>query len=282
MNNLSDTLKYNWKNSGILLQLILINVIIFIPLNISHAFNGSLHEYFALKLNFSELILKPWTLITCLFSHEQLGHIFSNMILLYMMGRIFLVVTGFTHWSKLTFIYLMGGLAGNFMLLISYWLFPQFFSSVEALGASAGVLAITLTVGIFCPEYVVHLIFLGEVKLKWVVAVLFLLSTFIDFQVNTGGKISHFGGAIFGAIYGYQLKKGNDISSWFTNIFNNLKSKPKLKVVHHQKKQTSQYNNSETENEKTLNRLLDKINRSGYEGLSKEEKETLHQLSRKK
>ena len=276
-----EKLKYNWSSSGILLQLILINVILFIPLNISASFGGNLVSYFALSLNFSEFIAKPWTFLTCMFSHESLGHIFSNMLLLFMMGRIFLVVTGFTHWTKITFLYLFGGISGNILLLMSKFLFPGMLAANYALGASDGVLAIALAVGIFCPDYIVHLILFGEVRLKWIVAVIFILSTLIDLQVNTGGKISHLGGAAFGIIYGWQLKNRNDLSDWFTALFTSGFKRSKLKVVHKKNKYSS-YNSYTDNDEQLLNALLDKINKSGYESLKKEEKETLHRLSKKK
>ena len=276
-----EKLKYNWSSSGILLQLILINVILFIPLNISASFGGNLVSYFALRLTFSEFIAKPWTFLTCMFSHESLGHIFSNMLLLFMMGRIFLVVTGFTHWTKITFLYLFGGISGNILLLMSKFLFPGMLAANYALGASDGVLAIALAVGIFCPDYIVHLILFGEVRLKWIVAVIFILSTLIDLQVNTGGKISHLGGAAFGIIYGWQLKNRNDLSDWFTALFTSGFKRSKLKVVHKKNKYSS-YNSYTDNDEQLLNALLDKINKSGYESLKKEEKETLHRLSKKK
>ena len=280
MPELFNRLKYNWKQSGVILQIIIINVLIFIPLNISIFLNAPLRDYFVLSLNPSEFILKPWTFITCLFAHEEFMHILSNMLWFYMMGRIFVVVTGFTHWSKITFIYLFGGLTGNLLLITSSFILPSFLPhSAYILGASDGVMAISLALAFFCPDYIVNLIFIGEVRLKWVVAVLFLMSTLVDLSVNTGGKISHFGGALFGAFYGIQLKNGRDISVWFTQLFKfRFQSRSKLKVVH----RAGHSEKMQHTDELSLNKLLDKINKSGYESLSKSEKEELHYLSKRK
>jgi membrane associated rhomboid family serine protease len=275
-----ENIKLKWKQSGIVVQIILLNILIFVPLNISIFLDSGLRNYFVLSLDPSVFILKPWTFISCLFSHEEFMHILSNMLWFYMMGRIFVLVTGFTHWTKITFIYLFGGIIGNILLITASLLLPQLLpSSAYVLGASDGVMAISLALAFFCPDYIVNLIFIGEIKLKWVVAFLFVVSTLVDLSVNTGGKISHFGGAIFGTFYGIQLKKGRDVSKWFTNLMQfEFKRKSKLKVVHRSEKK---YSNNMQEDENQLNSLLDKINRSGYESLNKTEKEKLHQLSKK-
>ncbi|MFN5460925.1 MAG: rhomboid family intramembrane serine protease [Bacteroidota bacterium] len=281
MSGFIENIKYNWKQSGIIIQIILINILLFIPLNISVFLDASLRNYLVLSLDPQEFLFKPWTFITCLFAHEQFMHILSNMLWFYMMARIFVVVTGFTHWTKITFIYIFGGIIGNILLIISSFLLPGLLpKSAYVLGASDGVMALSLALAFFCPDYIVNLIFIGEVKLKWVVAFLFIVSTMVDLSVNTGGKISHFGGSIFGVFYGFQLKKGKDISNWFTNLMKfDFLRRNKLKVIH-RKKDLKGVNSKGDEH--ALNILLDKINRSGYESLSKIEKETLHQLSRKK
>ena len=122
----------------------------------------------------------------------------------------------------------------------------------------------------------VSLFFFGSFALKWVVLVWFLLSTALDLSVNTGGKVAHLGGAIFGLMYAWQLKKGND---WMSILsFNFLKRKKDAKV--YQMRNTNQA--KVVNEEKVLNDLLDKINKSGYDSLSKQEKETLQKIAAKK
>ena len=158
-------------------------------------------------------------------------------------------------------------------------LLPTFGIGGNLLGASAAVSAVAVVVGIMAPNMPVNLMLIGEVKLKWVVIASFVLSTLIDFSINTGGKISHIGGALFGLFYGLQMKSGKDISLIFSNLF---KRSSKLKVVHRQGNSPKDTGNSKSDEEKMLNELLDKINKSGYDSLSRSEKEILHQLSRKK
>jgi membrane associated rhomboid family serine protease len=200
-----------------------------------------------------------------MFTHVEFGHLFFNMIYFYFMGEIFSSIVGE---KRLWFVYLMGGLAGAILFAVFANLFLV--GNAYLLGSSAAVTAVAIVAAIYAPNLPVSVFFIGSFPLKWVVLVLFLLSTVIDFTINTGGKVAHLGGAIFGLLYGFQLKKGNDLMNLF-------KSKPKsknLKVVHQQTKVEA--------DEKTLNEILDKINKSGYESLSKQEKETLQKIAAKK
>jgi membrane associated rhomboid family serine protease len=283
MSELLDKAKGVWQRQGIIVQIIAINVILFIALNISRAFDGHLKDYLTLPHDLQSFGRHPWTFITSIFSQELLGHIFVNMLWFYMLARIFHVVTGFSHWSKITFIYLAGGMVGNLFMFASAQLFPQFINFPYGLGASGAVMAIALAVAIHSPDYSVNLLLFGEVKLKWVVTILFVITTLVDLSLNPGGKIAHLGGAAFGALYGFQLRRGSDMSAWLTNLFK-PRHRVKMKVVHQQGRPVSdiKYNEIKRDDERILNELLDKINRSGYESLSKKEKETLHILSKKK
>lgn len=273
-----DHLKYQFKNSGIIAQIMVLNLIIFLPMNFSKYFFPDLINWFGLPINFEKFIYKPWTILTSMFTHQDFGHIFYNMLLFFMIGRIFVFVTNFQRGTQVVFIYLCGGIAGSLLLFV----FSYFLNLNDgiAYGASASVMAITVASGVYSPNYPINLILIGEIKLKWLVAFVFLTSTVIDVAQNTGGKIAHLGGSIFGAIYALQLTRGNDLSLIFLTFFDS-KNKSKLKVVHKQfyKNEVKiNLNNEEIE----LNILLDKINKSGYESLSKTEKEHLHLLSKKK
>jgi membrane associated rhomboid family serine protease len=200
-----------------------------------------------------------------MFTHLELSHIFFNMIYLYFMGEIFSSIVGE---KRLWFVYIFGGIAGAVFFSLFFNLFVH--GNYYLLGASASVTAISIVTAIYAPNLPVSVFFIGSFPLKWVVLVLFLLSTIIDISVNTGGKVAHIGGAFFGLLYGMQLKKGNDLMDLFKR-----KTKSKnLKVVHQ--------NRPVDGDEKTLDEILDKINKSGYESLSKQEKETLQKIASKK
>jgi membrane associated rhomboid family serine protease len=281
MSAFTEKLRYEWSRSGIILQLLIINLVVFILLNLSANFNWRWIGYFAMPMGWEGLVHRPWTVITSMFSHEDFSHIFYNMIWFYVFGRIFVDVTGFHHWTKITFVYIFGGLLGAVFLTPLFLMFPDFFGSY-ALGASGAVMSIALAVGFFVPDYKINFMLVGEIKIKWVVAFVFVTSTLIDLSDNVGGKVDHLGGAVFGTIYGLSLRNGRDLSAWFTRLLTKKRGS-KLKVVHSRKTRTDyEYAEYRHEEEKTLDELLDKINRSGYESLSRKEKETLHVLSKKK
>lgn len=274
MSSFIERLKYNFQQQGILAQIIIINVAIFLTLNLvgnlSHLY---LTPYVALPIGGTEFIFKFWTLFTYMFTHEGLGHIFWNMFLLYFTAQIFFTILG---QKKLLYVYVMSGISGGALVLILGLLFPAAFGNALLLGASAAVLGVGAVMAIYAPNYRVYLWGILEMPYKYFYLLTFGVSTIIDLSVNTGGKISHIGGALFGLLYGYQLKKGIDL---FDFAFLKRK-KTKLKVVSYNpnvKKEATI-----TNEEATMNSLLDKISKSGYDSLTKAEKDLLFKLSQKK
>ncbi|MBS1647445.1 MAG: rhomboid family intramembrane serine protease [Bacteroidetes bacterium] len=257
-----------FKTFSVVAQILLINGVLFLVCNIgSNIASADISEYLAMPSNASYFLKRFYTPLTYMFSHLGFSHLFFNMFYFYFMGDIFSSIVGE---KRLWFVYIMGGLAGALLFFIFSALF--FGNASYLLGASAAVTAVAIVTAVYAPDLPVSVFFLGSFPLKWVVLVLFLLSTAIDISVNTGGKIAHLGGALFGLLYGLQLKKGVDLMDFFK-----IKSRStKLKVVHHSEKY-----HDEPE-EKVVNDILDKINRSGYESLSKQEKETLRKIASKK
>lgn len=267
-----------FKTSGTLAKLLILNISIFLILNLSvHIFRVTfLYENIILYSNgFFGFISHAWGIFTYMFAHIRLGHVFSNLLWLFFMGQIFNAIIGE---KRILFVYIFGGLCGGLFYLVSALVFPQLQGTLE--GASASVMAIAVAIGFYAPNMPVNVFLFGEVKLKWVVLGSFVAFSIIDFSVNSGGKISHIGGALFGLIYGHQLKNRKDLGEWFTNLFKPRK-KSKLKVVHTSRMTDEDYNYNKNQQEKTLDELLDKIHKSGYDSLSKKDKETLHRLSKK-
>jgi membrane associated rhomboid family serine protease len=258
------------KGFSATVQLLLINGAIYVLANvIANFFMPGVLGYFALPSRMNELATHFYTPITYMFAHADLGHVFFNMVYLYFMGQIFAGIVGE---KRLWFVYLMGGLAGAVFFL---GMFNLFFPGDAAylLGASAAVTAVAVACAVYAPNMPVNLFFFGTFSLKWVVLVWFLLSTVIDFSVNTGGKVAHLGGAFFGLAYAWQLRKGND---WM-RFFSLKRKRVPAKII----KMRAEQKKIENE-EKTLNDILDKINRSGYDSLTKNERETLNKISAKK
>ncbi len=264
--SLGDRLS-RFRAFSVVTQILLINGVIFLLCNvIANLARVDFISYFMMPADWHQLAIKFYTPLTYMFTHQSIGHIFFNMMYFYFMGEIFSSIVGE---KRLWFVYIVGGLVGAifFLLFFSFFAHGQY----TLLGASASVIAVSIVAAIYAPNMPVSVFFIGSFPLKWVVLVLFLLSTIIDLADNTGGKIAHLGGAFFGLLYGMQLKKGNDLMEFF-------KRKPKaksknLKVIHSIKVDAD---------EKTLDEILDKINKSGYESLSKYEKETLQKIASKK
>lgn len=274
MSSFFERLKYNFQQQGILAQIIIINVAIFLTLNLvgnlSHLY---LTPFVALPIGGYDFIFKFWTLFTYMFTHEGLGHIFWNMFLLYFTAQIFFTILG---QKKLLYVYVMSGISGGALVLILGLIFPAAFGNALLLGASAAVLGVGAVMAVYAPNYRVYLWGVLEMPYKYFYLLTFGVSTIIDLSINTGGKISHIGGALFGLLYGYQLKNGIDL---FDFAFLKRK-KSKLKVVSYNptvKKETKV-----TDEEATMNNLLDKISKSGYDSLTKSEKDLLFKLSQKK
>ena len=206
-----------------------------------------------------------------MFVHTDLLHVLFNLLWLYWMGNIFLEYIGS---RQLLFVYIMGGMCGGILFV----LLSEFINSSFLIGASASVMAIVVAIAVLLPEYTIHLMFIGPVRLKYVALISFILTTVIDLSQNTGGKIAHVGGALFGYLYMVQYKKGNDISKLFTSLF----KKSNMKVAYKKNISDDDYSINKIALQKRVDAILDKISKSGYESLNKEEKEVLFKASGKK
>ncbi len=275
-----NSIKHEIRIANYTTKLILINTVIFLVANILFHTNIIDITYFiGLNANVNDLKIMPYGLLTYMFLHLGLGHVFSNMLLLYFAGKLMEELLGY---KRMLFTYIGGGIFGGLFFLILSWLIGGFYIESLLLGASASVLAIFVVCAIYMPELEILIFGVFPIRLKWLVLIVFLATTVIDFSVNTGGKFAHLGGALFGLIYAYNLKNGKDWSSFLNR---SAKVKSKMKVVHKSQNSTESYSNQShsrsNNDQETLDGLLDKIKKSGYDSLSKSEKELLNQLSRK-
>ena len=217
------------------------------------------------------LLYKPWTLVTYMFSQQEFFHFLFNMLWLYWLGQIFL---SFLNKRQFVFTYLAGGLAGALLFLLAYNLLPVFRGGNSWLiGASAGVNAIVLAAATLVPDYSIRMLFFGNVRLKYLALVLVVLDILFVAGANAGGSIAHLGGALLGFVYIRQLQRGTD----WSKVFN--RQKKRLKVVHNDRRPFSG-SATDTPDQEYIDSLLDKISRSGYNSLSKAEKEALFKASK--
>ncbi len=237
--------------------------------------------WFELYPSWDVLLLRPWTLLTYAFFHGSIGHLFWNMVLLYFSGRLFLNLLNTHTFYNLFF---LGVMAGGLSFVISYTLFPVFWGQNPPLiGSSAGVMAVLIFVCATIPQQEVRLLFF-PIKL-WVVGALFVAIDLVQIPSgNAGGHLAHLGGAALGYLYQKQLQKGHDIGKWFgiclENILKYFKpSKSKMKPVHRSPKRTSTH--KADLHQERIDEILDKISKSGYESLTRDEKDFLFQAGKK-
>ncbi|MEM8527542.1 MAG: rhomboid family intramembrane serine protease [Bacteroidota bacterium] len=266
---------------------------------------------FSVNKDFMFNLTHPWVIITYMFLHDGFFHILFNMLFLYWFGKI---VSDFLGNQRILPIYLLGGLAGA----LAYFLSAQLDVlpiGPFALGASAAVMAIVVAAGVTAPNYFMNLLFIGPVKLKYIVAVIVLLDIFSVTQIapNTGGSIAHLGGAAFGWLFVVLLRQGTDLSVFvnrtidaITNFFKTLfsgnrnapprkKRKPHVAYKNPNRTRTQQKRKSQgrkkgnnksgssagdLSHQERVDAILDKIKKSGYESLTTEEKEFLFNASK--
>jgi membrane associated rhomboid family serine protease len=226
-----------------------------------------IQEYFAFPAALGSLPVRFYTILTYQFFHADFFHILFNMLWLYWIGQIFL---SFLKPRQFHFVYIGGGVLGALTFLLLFHAVPAFSNQAAMLiGSSASVMAILSATATLVPDYSIRLMLFGELKLKYLVLAYILLDIFGTAGTNAGGSIAHLGGALFGFLYIKLLQSGKD----WSNIF---KRKPKLKVV----KNNAPRSNASSVNQKEIDNVLDKISKSGYDQLSKEEKEILFKASK--
>ncbi|WP_456424453.1 rhomboid family intramembrane serine protease [Lutibacter sp.] len=274
-----NDIKQAYHKANIVEKIIYINVFLFL---ITVLFNKYIIGWFALPSNLDSFLVKPWTLVSYAFIHQNLFHILSNLLVLYYIGNLFLDF--YTKKQFLNF-YLLGGIFGGIVFL-GYYYFIAKTIALPLAGASAAVTTIFIAIATKIPRYSLQLRFIGSVEL-WVLAAIWVVLSILQIaNPDKGSAIAHLSGAVFGYIYAKQLSKGNDIGSWLEqliNYFTNLlkpKNKSPFKAVYKTKKRTSTNEVSKSKQRK-IDDILDKISKSGYESLTKEEKDFLFRAGKK-
>lgn len=290
---ITDEIKASFKEGNTLTRLIYINLAVFIIIQaiiiLVHLFGReefiySMISYLAVPTDGVKLITRPWTLVTYMFTHKDFFHILFNLLWLYWFGKIFL---SYLTEKQLLSIYVLGGLAGAVLYIISFNLFPGLKNQVAtsmAVGASASVMAVVMAIAFIEPNYKIYVILIGPVKILYVALVGFALSSLVDFSVNTGGKIAHIGGAALGYFFTLQYNKGKDITMGFSRFldkfFNLFRTRKKMRVTHKKTINDYEYNKQKADDQKEVDRILDKISKKGYDSLTKEEKEILFKMGK--
>jgi membrane associated rhomboid family serine protease len=298
-----DDLKYQYTHGGMAIRLIIINSAVFLLIQILLVFSelikgragGFLNELtyalFSLKCSVGDFIFQPWGLITSVFSHFSLIHFIFNMIFLYSVGRIFEQIF---NGNRLLYTYLLGGMAGGILEILAHAVFPSLQGqSVVVVGASGSVMALFAALAFYRPNLNVSLFGILEVRLI-ILAGIFILYDLLSLNSNDGtAHFAHLGGVILGMISINGISRSSNIinatQTMMDRIFNFFKGifqpKNKLKVKkgghHGRPKSDEEFLEEARERQIKIDRILDKISRSGYESLTKAEKDFLFHQSKK-
>lgn len=275
---LIDKIRYNFKNLDILQKIILIMIIFFVIPYIVNTFlflfnfnEFSVINLFDISPDLIDLLSKPWSLITYGFFHSDLWHLIGNMIIFYLSGSVVLNLFGSERLIK---IFILGILYGSLAYLISYNLFPAFNNIKSSMiGSSAGVMAVFIFLASYNPNYSFRILNFN-VKILYIASFLVLIDIIQIPGGNSGGHIAHLGGAFLGYFYHKKMIQGDNYGNWIIDLYNFIfKRKVKFKKRTYSNKTSVSVKDAATQ--KKIDLILDKISKSGYDSLTKGEKETL-------
>ncbi len=283
MSKILDDIKLQYRIGGIANRIIYWNVGVFLlSVIFFYSFRIGVFEYptwISLSNTPYVVVTRPWTLLTYSFLHASFWHLFFNMLVLNFTSRLFL--TYFTQ-KQLFGLYILSAIFAGIIFCASYFVLGLDWTLV---GASAAIVAVLVATTSYNPLMEVRLLLIGNVKLWHLTGVILLLYLLQIGFANTGGHIAHFAGAFFGYIYIVALKRGTDLSSivtsfinFFSNLFQPKKASPFKKVHVNPKSPAPKRESKIVTKDKTqqqIDEILDKISKSGYDSLTKDEKEFL-------
>lgn len=265
-------------------RLMVINTVLFV---INHLFTFFLNlpkdyffRFFELPKNIDTFLYQPWSMFTYMFIHYDFMHLFWNMLMLYFIGRLFVEYSGQKNFLPT---YFLGGLTGGFAFWVSYNLLPVFLKEDSSLvGASAAIAAVLIYLCTYIPRTEVHVFFfkipLGFIGLAFVIIDIVQLP-----QSNPGGHLAHLGGALMGFTLAYNISRMYGDYRKIDLLQKLRASHAKMKSVYKSENAFSEANNKQTkvitksEKQRRIDEILDKISQSGYDSLSKDEKDFLFQ-----
>lgn len=294
-----DELKMEYRVGGIVQKLIFWNIGLFVIPVIVFGILGHSgvdlsawdwrilggRDWFSVSSNPTFLIWKPWSLFTYAFLHGGPLHLFFNMLMLFSVGRLF--HTFFTQ-KQFFGLYTLSAIFAALLYIASYNLIPALQgTNSNMVGASAAIMAILFATASYSPHYPVRLALIGTVRLWHIAGVLLALDLIYVSAENTGGHIAHLGGALSGYLYVVALRKGTDLSKgvsavldFFANLFKSKKSAPFKKVHKNPQPQQRPPAKPKDMTQKQIDEILDKISKSGYDSLTKEEKDFLFKVGK--
>jgi membrane associated rhomboid family serine protease len=281
MKTLWEDLKLQFKMGDVVTKLILWNIglfvipeIVFLVLGLS-GIRISYFDYVAVYSYPGELLWKPWTLFSYAFFHANIWHLIFNMLMLNFVGRLFLT---FFNARQFLGLFFSAAIFAALMYIVGYGLLGKV--NTPMVGASAAIMAVLFATAAYSPMMEIYVYF-ARIKL-WHIAAILIAIDLVSLPLNNlGGHLSHLSGAFFGYFYIVQLRAGRDFASGFSRIFDLFtgKKQTRLRKVHktyHRPAPKPQPKIvTKDKAQQQIDEILDKISKSGYESLSKEEKDFL-------
>ncbi len=288
-------------NNG-LIQIIFVNILVFLLLiftKVILTLSGfseifiSFTNKISLPASFYSFLFQPWAIFTYFFSHIDFFHILFNMLFLYWFGSLVHEYLGNRRFIN---IYILGGVFGGFLYMVAYNLIPYFSLNINnswMLGASGATYAVVFAAATLLPDYTFLLLFIGPVRIKYIALFYLVISIASSIGSNAGGNIAHIGGALIGFLFIKQLRKGVDlgqpisaVTDFISSLFIEAPPKPQMKVTHRSYSnagfnKATHFAADDAPDETEVDELLDKISKSGYESLTKDEKLRLFKASQK-
>ena len=288
--NIIDDLKLQYKMGGIVTRLIFWNAALFVLPWLLFALlsllgvNIDYIHYVSLSSNPAHLLWKPWSLLSYAFFHSGIMHIIFNMIVLNFAGRLFM--TYFTS-KQLLGLYVLSAIFAGFSYILVFYVLNI---NAPIVGASAAIMAILVATTTYHPLMDLRLLIIGNVKLWHITAVIVIVDLMQLRSENMGGHISHLSGAFFGFIFIKLLQNGTDLSTVVTRIIDFFANLFKKNTATPFKKVHKNYSNpleksvskivTKDKSQQQIDEILDKISQSGYDSLTKEEKEFLFKVGK--
>jgi len=298
-----------YRYGNMVVRLILLNVTVFLGVHLVDLLlrigsSGFPLDWLAMPMNADSLLYRAWTPITYMFLHWDFWHLLWNMLFLFWFGRILQDLLGN---RRILPIYFYGGLAGAGVAFALLNLLPDQNSTI-LLGASAGVSAVLMAAATMAPNFEIML-FVWPVRIKYIALARIVLDIIaVKGFVNTGGSVAHLGGVAVGYLFIRLLQNGTDLSLGFNRVVDGIdrlssglftrKRRPGPRVAHRQPqsagpadadraaRRTRKVRSKVAVEERTgdkqarVDQILDKIGKSGYDSLSKDEKEFLFKFSK--
>jgi membrane associated rhomboid family serine protease len=284
-----------------LTRLVIVNLVVFITLALCRAyffffyqdtaqievvFREQILQWFALPGNWQQIIYRPWTLLSAMFTNVGVWMVLGHLLWLWAFGFIFQDLSGN---RKIVALYLYGGLAGSLGYLLAVSLLPSSTSAALFFGAGPSVMAIAIATTMLSPYYRLFPQLMGGFPL-WILTAVYVLVSIATKPLQL--PISYLpllAGGAMGFLFMQLIRMGYDLSDWMTRLFdsaNNLfnpekkrQKKSGIRDMYFYKATRQPYDKKPKLTQDRIDALLEKIHRQGMDSLTKEEKEFLERAS---